>query len=397
LPNAGDMYQYQSTDALANIQDITGTFIESIASGTSGCLPIAVFSGSYNITFGIAGCNTGNSYDPLFQQLYPVSTWGKNFGFIPFQGYPNGNPYRVMASENNTNVFFNGTQVATLNAGEIYPNTYTSTPIVISSPTNITSDKPICISQFMQRNACSGRGSTQGDPDMVILNPIEQNISDITIFSSSRQAISEQFVNILLKTVAIPSFRINNVVPIGANWLPMATLPGYSYLRYQLPSQTPGTSTSARLSADSGFNAIAYGLGNVESYAYSAGTNVKDLYQQVGVSSPLGIENTPSVCAGSPFKFKVSLPYLADSIRWNLSSLPGSPPNVLINYSIPAVPSDADSTTVVNGRTIYWYSLPNFYNFAVAGTFPVSITTYTANNDGYGNEQIIDFELQISN
>ena len=391
LPNAGDMYQYQSTDALANIQDITGTLIESVASGTGGCLPIAVFSGSSNITFGIAGCTNGNSFDPLFQQLYPASTWGKNFGFVPFEGYPNGNPYRVMASENNTNVFFNGTQVATLNAGEIYPSTYTSTPIVISSPTYITSDKPICVSQFMQRNACSGRGSLQGDPDMVILNPIEQNISNITIFSSTRQAISEQFVNVLLQTTAVPSFRINNVVPIGANWLAMANLPGYSYLRYQL------SGTSARLSADSGFNAIAYGLGANESYAYSAGTNVKDLYQQVGVSSPLGIENTPSVCTGSAFKFKVSLPYLADSIRWNLSNLPGSPANVLVTYSNPAVPSDADSSTVVNGRTVYWYSLPNFYNFAVTGTFPVSITTYSANTDGCGNEQIIDFELQISN
>lgn len=391
LPNAGDMYQYQSTDALANIQDITGTLIESVASGTGGCLPIAVFSGSSNITFGIAGCNNGGSYDPLFQQLYPAATWGKNFGFIPFEFHPNGNPYRVMASENNTNVFFNGTLVATLNAGEIYPNTFTATPAVITTPTNITSDKPICVSQFMQRNACSGRGNTQGDPDMVILNPIEQNIRDITIFSSARQAITERFVNVLLPTPAVASFRVNNIVPAGANWQLMASLPGYSFLKY------PITGTSARLSADSGFNAIAYGMGANESYAYSAGTNVKDLYQQVGVSSPLSIENSPSVCTGSPFKFKVSLPYLVDSIRWNLSSLPGSPANVLINYSSPPVPTDADSATVVNGRTIYWYSLPNFYNFASTGTFPVSITTYTANTEGCGNEQIIDFELIISN
>ena len=391
LPNAGDIYQYQSTDALANIQDITGTLIESVASGSGGCLPIAVFSGSSNITFGIVGCNTGNSFDPLFQQLYPAATWGKNFGFIPFSGHPNGNPYRVMASENNTNVFFNGTLVATLNAGEIYPNSYTATPAVIVNPTNITSDKSICVSQFMQRNACSGRGNTQGDPDMVILNPIEQNIKDITIFSSNRQNITEQFINVLLKTVAVPSFRLNNAIPAAATWLPMATLPGYSYLRYQI------SGTSARLSADSGFNAIAYGLGANESYAYSAGTNVKDLFQQVGITSPLSIETSPSVCTGSPFKFKVSLPYLADSIRWNLSNLPGSPANVLMTYSSPAVPTDADSSTVVNGKTIYWYSLPNFYNFATIGTFPVSITTYTASAEGCGNEQLIDFELGISN
>ncbi|MGB3008054.1 MAG: IgGFc-binding protein, partial [Chitinophagaceae bacterium] len=81
LPLAGDMYQYQAD------QDLTGSLIESVASGSGGCLPIAVFSGSSNITLGTPSCN-GGSYDPLFQQGYPVSTWGKNFGFIPFSDYP---------------------------------------------------------------------------------------------------------------------------------------------------------------------------------------------------------------------------------------------------------------------------------------------------------------------
>ena len=394
LPLAGDMYQYQSTDGDASTQDLTGTLIESVASGSGGCLPIAVFSGSSNVTFGIAGCSIGASYDPLFQQLYPASTWGKNFGFVPFEGYPNGNPYRVMATENNTRVFFNGVPVATLNAGEIFPSTFTSTPDVLSEPTNITSDKPICVAQYVQRNACSGRGNSQGDPDMIILNPIEQNISDITIFSSTRQAITEQWVNVILKTSAIASFRINNSVPSGPTsvWQPMATLPGYSYLRYSLIGVP-----SARILADSGFNAIAYGWGANESYGYSAGTNVRDLYQRVAVTSEYSIEPSPSVCTGSPFKFKISLPYLVDSIRWNFSSLPGTPANVVRTYSNPPSAADADSLTVVNGKTIYWYSVPGFYNFTSIGIFPVTITTYAPNAEGCGNEQQIDFDLEITN
>lgn len=392
LPLAGDMYQYQSTDGNAATQDLTGTIIESVASGSGGCLPIAVFSGSSNVTMGSTSCTTGNSFDPLFQQLYPASTWGKNFGFIPFEGYPNGNPVRVMASENNTNVFFNGSLVATLNEGEFYPSAFTEYPTLISAPTNITSDKPVCVAQYVQRNACSGRGSLLGDPDMVVLNPIEQNINDIIVFSSTRQAITEQWVNVLLKTVAIPSFSINGNTPQAAAWFPIASLPGYSFIRYSLIGIP-----SARIVADSGFNAIAYGWGNNESYAYSAGTNVKDIYQQIGVSSQYGIETTPSVCTGTPFKFKVSLPYLADSIRWNLSNLPGNPGTILQIYSNPPQSSDADSTTLVNGRSIYWYSLPSFYNFATTGQFPVSISVFAPNVDGCGNEQLIDFELEISN
>lgn len=394
LPLTGDMYQYQSD------QDLTGTLIESVASASGGgCLPIAVFSGSSAITFGTNSCAGGSSFDPLFQQQYPISTWGKNFGFVPFSDYPAGNPYRVLASENNTNVYFNGTLVATLNEGQIYPAGFNSTPVVLNAPTSITADKPVAVIHYAQRQNCNGGVGTQyGDPDMVLLNPIEQNIKDITIFSSSQQAITRQWVNILIKTVATPSFRISfNGGPLNAptgTWQAFAPLPGYSYLRQLL-----GAAGSYRLVADSGYNAIAYGFSqNFESYAYSAGTNVKDLYQQIGVATQYGIEPTPSVCKGSPFRFKVSLPYCADSIRWDLSFLPGPPvpSNILTQYTTCTPGAGGpDSTTVVNGVTLYWYSLPTLYSFNVSGTFPVSLTVYKPNTDGCGSEQDIDFDLTV--
>ena len=131
FPNIGDMYQYQAST------DVTGTLIESIATGSGSCLPIAVFSGHSGVTIGSSGptCN-GTSYDPLFQQCYPITTWGKNFGFIPFGDYTTrGNPYRVMASEDNTTVSFNGAVVATLNAGQIYPSVFTSNPVLLNAVT----------------------------------------------------------------------------------------------------------------------------------------------------------------------------------------------------------------------------------------------------------------------
>lgn len=389
LPNIGDLYQYQAS------QDITGSVIESIAGASGGCSPIAVFSGSSATTFGSQGCSGGqNSYDPLFQQLYPTSSWGKNFGFIPMGDYTNGNPYRIMASENNTTVRMNGAIVATLNAGEIYPNTFNNSPVTLTQPTSITADKPITVAQYAQRRDCSG--TLNGDPDMVILNPIEQNIKDITIFASTQQNISRQWINVLIPTPAVPSFRIDGLIPTTA-FQPAINIPGYSYLVHRF---IPAISGSHILTADSGFNAICYGFeqGNFESYAYSAGTNVKDLYQQIGVSTQYGIEPTPSVCNGSPFRFKVSLPYCADSIRWDLSQLPGppSPSNILSQYTQCTVGAGGpDSTTVVNGVTLYWYSLPSVYTFTTSGSFPVAMTVYKPNNDGCGNEQYIDFELNV--
>jgi len=390
LPLAGDMIQYQSPDPAALSQDLTGTLIESIASGSGGCLPIAVFSGSSNVTLGTPTC-TGNSWDPLWQQLYPSTTWGKNFGFMPFEQYFQGDPFRVMAAEDNTTVSFNGSVVAVLNAGEIYPAGFTPNPPVIAynSPTYISADKPICVAQYAPADVCSGQpGPTAnrvGDPDMVILNPIEQNISDITIFTSNRQAITRPWINVLLQTVAVPSFRINGLIPTTA-WQPFPTLPGYSYLRHLFPTGA----NSYRLTADSGFNAICYGLGNVESYAYSAGTYIKDL-NSPGVFSINGIENN-KVCVGENFKIKIPLPYLADSIYWDLSGLPGGYPNVWTYYP-PDAPDSVRGTVL---KPIYWYSLPTNFSVAVVGTFPIKVTTYSQNTDGCGSEQDVEFEIEIT-
>ena len=389
FPLAGDMYQYQSTD------DLTGTLIESTGGGGggAGCLPIAVFSGSSNITFGTNSCGGGNSYDPLFQQQYPISSWGKNFGFIPFGDYPNGNPYRVLASEDNTKVFFDGFLVATLNEGQIYPATFTSSPDVLTVPTSITADKPVAVIQYAQKRDCSG--SNNGDPDMVILNPIEQNIDKITVFTSTQQNINRQWLNVLIKTIAVPSFTIDGVPP-STPFIPIPNIPGYSYLTHMF---SPTASGSKFLRADSGFNAILYGFqqSQYESYAYSAGTNVKDLYRQVGVVSQYGIEATPSACVGASFKFKLSIPYCADSIQWDLSNLPGPPPQPPISTYTTCVPGPGgpDSTTVVNGKTIYWYSLPLSYVINTAGVYNVVITTYSPNLDGCGTEQEFDFDLTV--
>ncbi len=394
LPQTGDLYQYQGANSS---EDLTGSLIESVASSSGGCVPIAVFSGSSNILIGNQGCVSNlNGADPLFQQLYPTSSWGKNFGLIPFSNYPNGAPYRVLASEDNTAVFFNGSQVATLNLGEIYPAAFTSSPVTTTTPVYISADKPISVTQYSQSATCAGfgAGNNQGDPDMVVLNSLEQSIQDITIFSTKQQVINTQWVNILIKTIATGSFRISRnggpLNPPTGTWQTFGPLPGYSYLVEQFPTPA-GISDSYRLVADSGFNAICYGWGNFESYAYSAGTNVKDLYQQIGVSTQYGIEPTPTVCVGSPFKFKVSLPYLADSIYWDLSLLPGPPANVWMYYP----PNAPDSTTIINGKTIYWYSLPATYSFSTVGTYPVTMLTYSPNTDGCGTEQEINFDLEV--
>lgn len=400
FPNVGDMYQYQAS------ADVTGTLIESIATGSGSCLPIAVFSGNSAVTIGTPTCN-GNSYDPLFQQCYPITTWGKNYGFIPFGDYTTtGNPYRVMASEDNTTVSFNGSVVAVLNAGQIYPAAFTSNPVLLNQPTFITADRPISVAHYLQTSACSG--SNNGDPDMVILNPIEQNIKDITVFASTQQNITRQWINVLIPTVAAPSFRIDGLVPTTA-FVPAPNIPGYSFLRHMF---NPAINGSHYLTADSGFNAVLYGYqgGNFESYAYSAGTNVRDLSQQLELQTTYGIETSPSVCTTAPFVFKVYFPDSTlgtppvairfDSLKWDISNPALIVPNnfpIMYHGTVGSPPTVAiDSTNIRNGRKVNWYSLPTTYYFNTSGYDSLLVTGYTSTNEGCGSTREYIFSVQIS-
>jgi IgGFc binding protein len=161
--------------------DLTGSTIKSIASGTAGCKKIAVFSGAGKITIGACG-TAGLSSDNLYQQLYPISSWGKNFLTVPSYNRPT-NFFRIMKSISTAKVYLNGTQIPDAS----FVNNYYEFSNNIAN--SITSDQPIAVSQYFTTQACSGNGSPY-DPDMIMLNPVEQNISKVTLVSSNLIATS---------------------------------------------------------------------------------------------------------------------------------------------------------------------------------------------------------------
>ena len=365
--------------------DLTGSRIRSISTATGACKRIAVFSGSGRISI---TCSSGiSSSDNYMVQSFPKNAWGKKYLTVPTGGAMPFNIYRVCVSDPTAVVKLNGVPIT-------YPlinNFYYEIPAT-NVPQKIESNLPITVAQYItSQNAC-GNGNP-GDPEVIYLSPVEQNISKVIWNATPNFLILNHYYSVVIPNTgtAISSFKLDGVPVSPALFTVHPQDPGYSYL-----TQSVGA-LQRKIESDSGFNAIAYGYGTTESYGYNAGTNVRDLYQQVGVTSQYSIEASTTVCTGSPFKFKISLPYLVDSIKWNFSNLPGAPANVVRTYSNPPVPADADSTTNVNGRAIYWYSVPTFYNFTSIGTYPVTISIYSPSAEGCGNEQQIDFDLDINN
>lgn len=359
LANVGDVYEYLSSD------DLTGVSA-SVDSATSGCKRFAMFSGSSGTTINDDSCFP-RSYDPLFQQNYPIESWGRTYGFIPFSMIPPGGRaasertlgqyVRVVAQSDNTNVQINGITVATLNAGGFY-----SSPNPLNQPASISADKPICVAQYALTQGCSDiifNAKTLGDPDMVILNPIEYSIKNITVYSSTRENISEQYINVLIKTASAASFRINGAVP-SVPFVPLAQLPGYSYLQLNLNGLR---TNNFNLTADDGFNAIAYGFGLVESYSYSAGTNLATTVTATVVDPKSNLSIT-SACVYDQYFLQLTLNVPTKHIEWRIS--PSNMPAIIQDNPIAR-------DTIINKLPYYVYSIPKPAVFNKAGVYSVDI------------------------
>ena len=369
LPNPGDVYEYISTSK----EDLTGVFVE-VDQATSSCKRFAAFSGATTITIGPCG----GSSDPLLQQLYSVNSWGKNYGIAPFKD--RRYIFRVLAQEDNTVVKVNGNTVTTLNKGRFFESPIFTTEAIVSA------DKLISVAQYSLTQACSAINGTQltGDPEMILLNPIEFNIKNVTVFSSSRNAIVEKYINVFMKTAKTGTFRLNGLMP-GVFWNPMTADPTYSYAQIAVIDQ------SLTLTADDGFNAIAYGYGQAESYAYSAGTNLYSTSTISLLNISSGLNSSSSACLGQPTNLTLTVPYRLTRITWNFTD--GSPSFVDNNLAAPVVATDNV------GAKLYTYTSPLGKVFPANGVQIITALAILSPDDAPpcldGGELEFNFEIEV--
>jgi gliding motility-associated-like protein len=387
LNNVGDVYQYQSDF------DITGSYIEVDASSSS-CKRFAAFSGSSALGILSPGCNPPGdgtpfapaeqrtSYDPLFQQLYPLESWGKTFPLVPFFDRNTGSIYRVMASEDNTTIVINGA-TKVINRGEFY----TTSPITTVSL--ITADKPVTVAQYALSQYCAdsrnrGNNARPSDPDMVILNPLEYSIKDVTMYSALKQDIRDQYLNVVIPNGGVASFVINGV----SNSNMFSAIPGnanYSYAQIDL-KRIGGSSFN--LKSNMAFNAVAYGFGDYESYSYSAGTNLASSIF-INAVRPSTDEIITNACRDEVFDFRLVLPYMASKLIWTLEQ--GDAPITQEGTSLNPKP------ITINGKLLFEYRLPADKIYKQVGTKQIKIISTippTAGGCPSGDETLnFDFEV----
>jgi gliding motility-associated-like protein len=297
--NQGDIYMIQA------FADLTGTLVESDGSANE-CNSFALFGGNLwtRVTGGqdCAAFNGGTNWsggfagDHIYEQMYPINTWGRNYSVIPFERRK-GYVLQVTASENNTIVEIDGVS-ASLNAGE-YNRSIQSTAV------SVTSNKPVQVAQLAQSLSCDFspgivNPTGPGDPMMIMISPIEQKLNNITFNALTAPAINEYFVSVISETAFLDQLTLNGNAVNTSQFQPTPGNPTYSYGTLNINRGQDYT-----LNSEAGFIAYIYGFGQIESFGYVAGANLENLNAELILQDEFIALVDDQACVNAEINFKI--------------------------------------------------------------------------------------------
>jgi gliding motility-associated-like protein len=238
-------------------RSITGSYIKSNRL-------IAVFAGHKRAKVGCPDDeNTNPSRDNLYQQLSPLRLWGSRYAVVSTG--MSEDLYRVVAAYDSTGISVNGVVQPLLHRGE-----YRDFVVPQGMHRYVVSDKPVEVGLFGESQTCFG--VHRGDPFMVVLNPVENEIRSVTFAALPLSDIRDQYAIVVARASATSTVVLTDAlgvsIPLVFYGIPGS---GYSYARVQIAHG------SHHLYSDVGFTAYVCGFGDAESYAYSVGARFNHL------------------------------------------------------------------------------------------------------------------------
>ena len=275
--DAGQTYQVQSED-----DDLTGSRVVSVGGAAGGCQKIAVFGG--NQWTNVGGC--GDARDHLIEQMFPVSTWGEKFLYVPYATRFGGDYVKIVASEDETRISISGEDIIELDAAEYHVIK------ALDGVREVVSDKPIMFGQYSRSRSCDGVAAS--DPFTIIVSPLEQRVSSATFNAFDAPQINNYFLTLVTETDGFASVRLDGV-EVSDQFI---TVGGAAYASIGIAQ---GDHT---IESDNGVIAYVYGYGNAESFGYSAGVSLQNLNLQIeGVDEDIDLI-VEQACVGSVIDFR---------------------------------------------------------------------------------------------
>ena len=348
--NKGQVYYIWTGKHAGNDADFSGTWLKA-----RDKKKIAVFQGAPHTNLP----NKIRDRDHLFSQAMPVQYWGNTFA-ITASMTRGRDIIRIMAREDGTEVHIKYTLpdgsikdslAHTFDFASNLKRTFEfeigekgvkctdsdykkehkddqtlPDPLVIDSSCFITTSCPAATHLFMVSNTYDA--NPVGDPAMVWVNPIEQQINDITF--ATYGSSNTHYVNIVTDKEGVASMKLDDK-DISDDFSPVSGSDDKWYF-----ARKNITWDTHHLTGNTGFIAHVYGYGNKESYGYSAGGATVPLSQSIYIN---GEEFSPDkenkLCGKDTVEFACKPDFLPDSIIWHFGD--GTPDVKLIQ----------DTTTIV--------------------------------------------------
>ncbi len=266
--DAGNSYQIQAAD------DLTGSKVVAL-NGSK----LAVFAGAKQ-AFILCEVSADNH---LYDQVYPVDYADDFYALIPFKNQ-GVSKFKILALENDTEIYVDGNILTTLQSGEFIEEVY-------DAPHLISSSNKIFVTQFNPSQLCTE--SQIGDPTMLNLSSANYRINSISFenltgFEISPQAFSGNYMTLFTET--------ENAVDILLDGIDISNLfidfPGNTAYRYATIDLSPGTS---QLTAPEGVYGYVYGFGDFDAYAHSLGFNPKTEVSTKEID-PISMSIYPNPC-----------------------------------------------------------------------------------------------------
>lgn len=262
-----------------NLQHVTGAHVTSNKK-------IVVISGSTHTRIAGGGCADGGT-----DQLVPVELSGNKFAVIKGD---NANPFDyaiVVATQNNTNIFIDGssTPIATLNQGQYYDWTLTGT---FGTPHAITTNRNAYVYHV------SGVSQTC-EVDMSAMPQLECTGSRYIEFSKFTETGLDQVMPVLAPATAYPTLRLNNVLASAVPGAIINNVPGLTgWKSITFPNATLAQNNV--LKSDGFFHAgwLTGSNDQTGAYGYLSGFNDAFEFQDPVSGLPTFIYQLGPICQG---------------------------------------------------------------------------------------------------
>jgi len=362
--NKGQVYYVLSKSLDWTDADLSGTWVKARNNKS-----IAVFQGCphTNIPYMV------HQRDHIYSQAMPTQYWGNTFVLTASKNRTR-DKYRILALSDETEIRINGKLVHTFHFDSVgsqyqgddynpwsdkkhffefeigqkgvkcgdkkatkYYNEKSSdpnikegklpNPLVEGDSCIVTTSCPCAVHLFIVSQQWGGDGKTNGDPAMLWVNPIEQQINQVTFSTyASKNGDNDTYHYTNIVTENPQGMYLDNV-SIQNEFKPIGTS-GYYFLQKTL--ETTPAKGEAKIhtlnNTEGSFIAHVYGFTKNESYGYSAGGATIPLTDSITINGKTykpGVKNPPLCPDDSAVTFVCKPSYTPEKIIWNFGD--GSP------------------------------------------------------------------------